>query len=333
MNFLSITTNHTTRLPSGPGLPERVHEFDEPSIGAVNAALAAQRPLLVRGEPGVGKTQLAEAVATELQRAFYSYAVDARTESRDLLWRFDAVMRLAEAQLYGALHKDAPDVGSALAVKNFVQPGPLWWAFDTASAQAASRGSTPLDHGDNRARATNGWVVLIDEIDKAESDVPNGLLEALGAGQFTPLGYEQSISIPADGVAPLIIITTNEERVLPDAFIRRCLVLHLALPRTDEALMTHLRQRGRAHFGSATTDEVLEEAARQLVTDRKFAEEQQLRPLPGQAEYLDLVRAVVKLAQGKVEKQKELLASAARFTLRKHPAMVAHAPEGKSQAE
>ncbi len=196
-----------------------------------------------------------------------------------------------------------------------------------------SRGAaTPLDYGENRAREKNGWVVLIDEIDKAESDVPNGLLEVLGAGQFTPLGYEQPIS-PGAGVAPLIIITTNEERVLPDAFIRRCLVLHLALPRADEALIAHLKQRGRAHFGGATSDEVLEEAARQLVADRTFAEEQQLRPLPGQAEYLDLVRVVVKLAQGKVEKQKELLASAARFTLRKHPGMGAKTAEGKRQGE
>src|SRR6185312_13719856 len=128
MKFLTIKSGHETSLESQSGL-ERVHKFDLPSIRAVNAALAAQRPLLVRGEPGVGKTQLAEAVAAELQRAFYSYTVDSRTESRDLLWRFDAVMRLAEAQLYGVLHPEPNEneVVRELAVKKFVHPGPLWW--------------------------------------------------------------------------------------------------------------------------------------------------------------------------------------------------------------
>lgn len=330
MKFLSPQkVGHVTCLPSRQGLPERFHEFDEPSIGAVNAALAARRSLLVRGEPGVGKTQLAEAVAAELSRAFVSFTVDARTESRDLLWRFDAVMRLAQAQLYATLKKKPDDVERDLAVRNFVHPGPLWWAFDAASAQAANADATLLDQFDNKARQKNGWVVLIDEIDKAESDVPNGLLEALGSGQFTPFGYEQPIGVA--GEPPLILITTNEERVLPDAFVRRCLVLHLALPQTDDALIAHLQQRGRAHFSDRTTDDVLYEAARQLVADRRFAAERQLSPLPGQAEYLDLVRAVVELAQGDMARQKDLLASAARFTLKKHPSMLPRSPENESE--
>ena len=318
MNFLDIEPHHVTPLPRQEGTPERCHEFDETSLLAVNAALAAQRPLLVRGEPGVGKTQLAEAVATELQRAFYSFTVDARTESRDLLWRYDAVMRLAQAQLYAALHRqDAPEIEHELAVQNFVRPGPLWWAFDSKSAEAACGDDvSPLRIYDNAARRDNGWVVLIDEIDKAESDVPNGLLEALGAGHFTPFGYEEPVTVR--GVAPLIILTTNEERVLPDAFIRRCLVLHLALPQRDDAMMAFLQQRGRAHFGQHTTDDVLHEAARQLVADRRAAEAAQLSPLPGQAEYLDLVRAVIGLAPGDEEAQYHLLASIARFTLNKH---------------
>ncbi len=263
----------------------------------------------------------------ELQRAFYPFTVDSRTESRDLLWQFDAVARLAQAQLYAALgHQAEVDIQRDLAVQNFVRPGPLWWAFDTASAQTASDvGATPLDQGRNADWHAHGWVVLIDEIDKAESDVPNGLLEALGAGQFTPFGHATPLS--PTGVSPLILITTNEERILPDAFIRRCLVLHLVLPREDAGLISHLKQRGHAHFGDDTSDEVLHEAARQLVTDRKAAREAQLSPLPGQAEYLDLVRAVIGLAGQDVAQQKQLLASAARFVLRKHPDMPANPPE------
>jgi len=327
MTFLTIKPHHITTLPSRTGVPERAHEFDERSIAAVNTALAAQRPLLVRGEPGVGKTQLAEAVAIELRRAYYTFTVDARTESRDLLWHFDAVARLAQAQLYAALGQQAGvDVARDLAAQHFVRPGPLWWAFDAESAcRASGYGATPLDQGDNATRQAQGWVLLIDEIDKAESDVPNGLLEALGAGQFTPFEYEQPVAIK--GIPPLIIITTNEERVLPDAFVRRCLVLQLALPRDDGGLIAFLKQRGQAHFGDRTTDEVLHEAARQLVVDRKATEAAQLSPLPGQAEYLDLVRAVVELADKNVAKQKDLLASAARFTLRKHPDLPTHPTE------
>jgi MoxR-like ATPase len=305
-----------------------VHVFDELSIGAVNAALAARRPLLVRGEPGVGKTQLAEAAAAKLQRAFYPFTVDSRTEARDVLWRFDAVMRLAHAQLCAVLHKDAPTVERELAVTNFVSPGPLWWAFDATSARQASHGRPPPGPASNVRRQKNGWVVLIDEIDKAESDVPNGLLEALGAGQFLPEGYEQPVTIT--GVPPLIILTTNEERVLPDAFLRRCLVLHLALPQDDAALMAHLQQRGQAHFGRHTSADVLREAARQLVEDRRHAEQAQLSPLPGQAEYLDMLRAVMELAPQDIAHQTALLASVARFTLRKHPDMVRPRAEANS---
>lgn len=328
MKFLTHNPKRpiTITLPSPEGSPKRCHVFDEPSIGAVNAALAARRPLLVRGEPGVGKTQLAEAVAAQLRRAFYPFTVDSRTEARDLLWRFDAVMRLAQAQLCATLHMDAQEVERKLAVTNFVSPGPLWWAFDADSARNASGGRPPPGPADNAKRYKNGCVVLIDEIDKAESDVPNGLLEALGAGQFTPEGFEQPITMQGS-IPPLILLTTNEERVLPDAFLRRCLVLHLALPQDDEELMNHLQKRGTAHFGTQTTPKVLREAARQLVEDRRAAAQAQLSPLPGQAEYLDLVRAVIEQAPKDVAKQQALLALVARFALRKHPDMVRPVPE------
>ncbi len=91
--------------------------------------------------------------------------------------------------------------------------------------------------------------------------------------------------------------------------------------------MAHLQQRGKAHFGTHTTTEVLREAARQLVEDRRAAEQAQLSPLPGQAEYLDLVRAVIELAPKDMAQQHALLASVARFTLRKHPALARPTPE------
>ena len=99
----------------------------------------------------------------------------------------------------------------------------------------------------DRGDPATGSVVLIDEIDKAEPDVPNGLLEALGNGQFTPQGFGRPVV--ASGIPPLVVITTNEERTLPDAFIRRCLVLHLDLPKEPDKLIAKLVERGKTHFG------------------------------------------------------------------------------------
>ena len=230
-------------LPGRDGVPEQVHVFDSESVLAIKAALLARRPLLVRGEPGVGKSQLAASVALMLKRPFIPFVVDSRTESRDLKWHYDAVKRLADAQLFGALAASAvhsekvrDDQSSAtttdcaddlvekkmaekLSVQNYVQPGPLWWAFDWDSAKTqAERSNSPIRECDE-ANRRSGAVVLIDEIDKAGSDVPNGLLEALGDGQFTPPGVETPVCVK--GRMPLVLISSNRERELPDAFLRQ----------------------------------------------------------------------------------------------------------------
>ena len=316
MSELHIVAGHKVDLDSPEGTPEQVHVFDERSIKAVNAALAAKRPLLVRGEPGIGKSQLAQAVAKALDRAFIPFVVDSHTESRDLLWTFDAVSRLAEAQLAAALQETPDQVRERLALENFVRPGPLWWAFDWHSAsQLAPEGftaqtTTPIAE----TREQRGVVVLIDEIDKAESDVPNGLLEALGIGAFRPSGGLPRVSVQSP--APLVIITSNEERLLPDAFVRRCLVLNLKLPPPGPQLIDQLMTHGQAHFKDAD-DEVLKKAAEQLSDDRQAVINAQQTPLPGQAEYLDLVRAVLQLGKN-IEEQKNMLKEIGEFVL-KHP--------------
>jgi len=147
-------------------------------------------------------------------------------------------------------------------------------------------------------------VLLVDEIDKAESDLPNGLLEALGAGQFTPFGCHDPVV--AGAIPPLVVITTNEERALPDAFVRRCLVLPLSLPQKEDELIALLAGRGRAHFRDLDPA-ILDLAARQLAADRKKAIAQRWRPLPGQAEYLDLLRAIRGLAPGDSQAQERMM--------------------------
>lgn len=315
--FLKVRPGSKSILVNNDNQPEQIHVFDRDSIDAVNAALAARRPLLIRGEPGTGKSQLARAAAKRLKRAYVPFVVDARTESRELLWDFDAVARLAEAQLAGVHGKDYADkLPNPLDLVNFIRPGPLWWAFDwEGAAQQAQRSKTPLLSQPDGGDPKNGVVVLIDEIDKAESDVPNGLLGALGSAEFTPQGFSKAVTIT--GAPPLVIITSNEERALPDAFVRRCLVLCIELPNTTAELAKYLEQRGKAHFPKADKT-VLKEAARQVAADRKVAIAENLRPFPGQAEYLDLVRTVLVLYRDSPDQQKEALQRIGNFSLRKH---------------
>ena len=326
-DYLTVTPGDLTEWAADGAGPAGRHEWDADAVAAVNAALAADRPLLVRGDPGLGKTQLARATAAALERAYLPFVVDARTEHRDLLWRFDAVRRLAAAQLVQH-HRpgDAPGTAAldSLAERRFVRPGPLRWALDWESARAglaesggAGDGSDDsLARGGNAAVAGNGWVLLIDEIDKAESDVPNGLLEALGARQFTP--YGRSTPVACRGKPPLVLVTTNEERSLPPAFLRRCLVLVLELPDDEPRLTDLLVRRGTAHYGLLTTDRVLRRAAGQLWQDRQRGLERQWRPLPGQAEYLDLVRVLVTRRPNDPDGQNALLEEAAKYLFRKH---------------
>ena len=320
-------SDHSVTLSSEPTIR---HGFLPREIRAIQAALTAERPLLVQGEPGVGKSQLAKAAAIALNYKFVQHVVDARTESRDLLWHFDAISRLATAQVMGALQMGVASTDTLrssgkqalallkkeLAIPRFIHPGPLWWAFDWKSAEEqAARVGAPRPPQRQNVDSGNGCVVLIDEIDKAEPDLPNGLLEALGAGEFTPIGLGHPVRATQP---PLVIITTNGERTLPDAFLRRCLVLHLALPREPQKLKERLIERGRLHFPEAG-DPLLDKAAGLLITDRVTAQESRWRPLPGQAEYLDLVRSVVGVAGHDQDQQMKLIEWNAEFVLRKHP--------------
>jgi MoxR-like ATPase len=300
-----------------PDGAEMAHVFSEDEILAIRTAMAARRALLIRGEPGTGKTQIAKAAALALGFAFVSHTVDSRTEARDLLWYFDAVARLADAQAGGALAARAGG-GARLPMSDYIHPRPLWWAFDWADALKQARVSgaeipTLLPECD----PGNGVVVLIDEIDKAEAEAPNGLLEALGAGRFTPQGFSREVRRDNTGSDLLVIVTTNEERTLPDAFVRRCLVLRLDLPDEEGALVNHLVARGAAHFPDAP-DNLLRNAASQVARDRAVARDENWRPYPGAAEYIDLLRAVRGLAPGDLEAQMVWLDRVSRFALQKH---------------
>lgn len=310
-------------LPSRGSWPEAMHVFEKDSALAIRMALAAERPLLVRGEPGTGKSQLARAAAEILGRVFVSEVVHARTEPQDLQWRFDAIARLGEAQRLGAGGGDgqSPPAKDPLDPSLFLSPGVLWWVFDWRSADNCyndSRHKLQKPETGKDWQPDNGAVLLIDEIDKADSDLPNSLLETLGNSSFSVPWLDRAVGHNVKTPKPLVIITTNKERELPAAFVRRCLVLNLELPTDDDELRQWLVGRGRIHFANEDQYQstILEQAAQMVLDDRKAAKDLGMTP-PGQAEYIDLLRAVFAM-EPDISKQEDLIKEIGKFALKKH---------------
>jgi MoxR-like ATPase len=259
-------------------------------------ALTTGRPLLLRGEPGSGKSSLAAFVARSMGWRYYEHVVTSATRARDLLWRFDAVRRLRDAQARQALDDH-----------RYVEPGVLWWAFAPESARL--RGAAKSWKGVladepyadmNATRDRDRAVVLIDELDKADPDVPNGLLVPLASTTFRveDLGVDVSRSLrPADEAEAdplsrlLVVITTNEERDLPPAFLRRCVDFTLPHPDPERLVRIarlHLEREGYSLDRASVR--LLWALARRVDAMRKEALQLTRRP-PSTAEYLDAVRA------------------------------------------
>ena len=187
---------------------------------ALRVSLATGRPLLVRGVPGTGKSTLARAVAATLGWRYLGFTVTSRTEAADLLWTVDHLSRLRDAQL-GAKHHDRVD-----DELNYVRPGPIWQALSPSTTSKLPSHPARAEDGDRAAPA----VILIDEIDKADPEMPDNLLEVLGWLRFTGPGATGVIEPPSGDLVPLVIITSNNERDLSPAFMRRCVKVSLGLP-------------------------------------------------------------------------------------------------------
>jgi len=217
---------------------------------AVDAALTLERPLLVKGEPGTGKTQLALEIAQRLDAPLFQWHVKSTTRAHQGLYEYDAVSRLRDSQLGDERVKD---------ISNYILHGVLWDAFTS----------------DQRA------VVLIDEIDKADIEFPNDLLQELDRMSFNV--YETRETITAHQ-RPLVIITSNNEKELPDAFLRRCFFHYIEFP--DKQTMGKIVA---AHYPTIKQD--LLKSAMEVFFDLR--EVPGLKKKPSTSELLDWLKLLI----------------------------------------
>jgi MoxR-like ATPase len=217
---------------------------------AVNAAVVLARPLLIKGEPGTGKTQLAQEIARSLSRPLFEWHIKSTSKAQQGLYEYDAVSRLRDSQLGDERVHD---------IKNYILKGRLWEAFES-SVQP---------------------VLLIDEIDKADIEFPNDLLRELDRMEFYV--YETRELIRATH-RPIIVITSNNEKELPDAFLRRCFFHYIRFPDADT-----MRAIVDVHFPNLKRD-LLSEALKAFFEVR---ETPGLKKKPSTSELLDWIKLLV----------------------------------------
>jgi MoxR-like ATPase len=309
-------------LPLGNDDSSPAYILDNDARLAVRMAWITNRPLLVVGEPGCGKTDLARAVATAWKVPLLPHVVHARTEAADLLFHFDAVARLADAQIYATLTKQGAETSDPLAAGNYIRPGVLWWLIDHTSALALNecrkpnrRFEAPKGVEDGR-----GAVVLIDEIDKGNDEVSEGLLEVLDTQSFIVPWTGERIHRPpnADQSRRLTIITSNGAREMPAPFLRRCIALSMTLPTDSTKLTEWLIERAKAHQGKRSYQpDALSAAAEVIVEHRREPRAYQA----GLAEFLYLLDAASELAER--EEEQAALVKAFSTSVTSHKAAAA----------
>jgi len=272
------------------------HQFSPEQVGAIQAAWLAGRPLLVRGDPGLGKSQMAAALACFINFKFNSITIHADTEIADLLYRVDHVARLSDAQ----------QTEDSKPLSTYIDEGILWQTL----APKTKATDLPTIQNAEQTDSYNGSLLLIDEIDKADSSLPNALLEVLANKTINVMPLNQKLTQESDH-SVFVIITSNDERELPAAFLRRCAILDLTLEEgaigekqlTDIYLAQQVAINNLANGAGfvVTNDEIVPSkvaAIAKLVIDNRAKQKEQHDYLSGTSEFLDLLRALVQFPVG-----------------------------------
>ena len=221
-----------------------------PLVDAVNCAIALERPLLIKGEPGTGKTMLARHVAEGLGMPLLQWHIKSTSKAVDGLYVYDTVQRLNDSRFGG---------GDVSDIRKYIKHGPLGQAFAAADRH----------------------VVLVDEIDKADLEFPNDLLRELDEMRFTITETGEEIAAQK---RPLILITSNNEKELPDAFLLRCVFHFIEFPEPD--LMRQIVDVHHPHLDAALLDQV-------LVKFYWLREQSELRKKPSTSELVDWISALL----------------------------------------
>jgi MoxR-like ATPase len=264
-------------------------------VKAVNLAIDLGRPLLIEGEPGAGKTRLAAAIAYQLTQnnlagkkdkqgrpcwwPFYTWSVKSYSKARDGLYVFDGIGRLRDAQMLGADLKDYLDPAQRAKILDRLQNPEKYCKYGALGKAIQEKGK----------RA----VVLIDEIDKADSDFANDLLLELDEFRFDIPEIERTERLESPNDRPIVILTSNSERPLPDAFLRRCLYFNIEFP--DRDLLIDIVTKQQDHRIQQELA-FIEDTIKIFLQVREATKKPGIRP-PGTSEFLEFVRAINLLRQ------------------------------------
>jgi MoxR-like ATPase len=240
-----MSNNGFTRFQGTPG-----YIASGPLVDAVNCAIALQRPLLLKGEPGTGKTVLAQHIAAGLSMPLLTWHIKSTSKAIEGLYVYDTVQRLNDSRF---------GTGDVADIRRYIKLGPLGRAFNAAERQ----------------------VLLIDEIDKADLEFPNDLLRELDEMRFTIVETNEEIEAQH---RPIVVITSNNEKELPDAFLRRCIFYYIEFP--DVTLMRRIIGVHHPHLDAALLDQV-------LIKFYWLREQNELRKKPSTSELIDWITALL----------------------------------------